>query len=144
MDFTQAIYDKIVGDATIASLVARYPSGSPSNLAVFTGWPVPSDATRPYIFSRGEVAQAPFDDLGSANGRDVLRDVFVIDDNGGSENAVETLAEAVRATLHRQKLTFPGAVGNVMTICVAGPFVAETDNSLTGRGLTFRIVAKET
>ena len=55
MDITQAIYDKLTGDATLVGLIANYPSGSPGNPAVFTGWPVPPDAARPYVFSRGEV-----------------------------------------------------------------------------------------
>jgi len=146
MDFTTAIHDALAADATLVGLIANYPSGSPGSPAVFTGWPVPPDAERPYVFSRGEVSGRHFDDLDNAAGKpgqDVLRDVFVIADNDGSELAVEAIARRVRAILHRGALTISGGL-HVMTQCVNGPFVAETDASLTGRGLTFRIVAKET
>lgn len=142
MDITRAIYSKLTGDATLVGLIANYPAGSPGNPAIFTGWPVPPDATRPYVFSRGEVSTRAFDEINTDLGLDLLRDVFVIADNTGSELAVEAIARQVRTALHRQSLTIPDG-RHVMTQCISGPFVAETDASLTGRGLTFRIVAME-
>lgn len=142
MDVTQAIYDKLTGDATLVALLAQYPSGSPQNPAVFTSWPVPPDATRPYIYTRGSVADIHFDEINTNLGRDVTRDVTVIADNTGSDSAVETIAERIRVVLHRQPLTIPDGT-HIMTQCIGGPAVAATDDSLTGRQLTFRIVAMQ-
>lgn len=142
MDIAQAIHDKLAGDATLVALIANYPSGSPQSPAIFTGWPVPPDATRPYIFTRGDVAVSSWDELASALGRVVLRDVTAIADNTGSDADIETIAERIRAVLHRTSLALPVGT-HVMTQCIDGPTVAETDDSLTGRRLTFRITAME-
>jgi hypothetical protein len=143
MDITQAIYNKLTADAALVGLIANYPSGSPGNPAIFTSWPVPPDAGRPYVFTRGEVTARHFDELASNLGLDVQRDVSVIADNTGSDANVEAIARRVRAVLHRQPLTIPNG-SHVMTQCTNGPVPAETDDTLTGRQLTFRIVAMET
>ena len=142
MDITQAIYDKLVGDPTLVSLLASYGGGSPTEPAIFTGWPVPPDADRPYFFTRGNVAVASFDELASLLGQAITRDVTAIANNTGSDAAIETIAERIRAVLHRTSLTLPVGT-HIMTQCIGGPAVAETDDSLTGRRLTFRIVAME-
>ncbi len=142
MDVTQAIYDKLTGDATLVALLSDYPSGSPSSPGVFTGWPVPPDASRPYIFTRGAVSITSFDLIADDFGQDITRDVTAIADNTGSDAAIETIAERIRTLLHRQSLTIPSG-DHVMTQCIQGPVVAETDDTLTGRRLTFRIVAME-
>ncbi len=142
MDLTQAIYNKLSTDATLVALLANYPSGSPQSPAVFTGWPVPPDAERPYIFTRGNTSDTPWDELADNLGRQVIRDVTVIADNTGTDDDIEIIAERIRALLHRQSLTLPVGT-HVMTQCIDGPTVAETDDSLTGRRLTFRITAME-
>jgi hypothetical protein len=143
MDITQAVYDKLSQDATLVALLASYPTGSPQNPAIFTGWPIPPDATRPYVFSRGAVADVHFDEINTNLGRDTIRDITAIADNTGSDSAIEAIAERIRAVMHRQPLTVPGGT-HVMSQCIAGPFVAETDDSLTGRQLSIRIVTMET
>jgi len=143
MDLTQGIYDKLTGDATLLGLIATYDAaGSPSAPAIFTAWPVPPDATRPYVYTRGQVADGHFDEINTNLGRDVIRDVTVIADNTGSDDAVETIAERIRTLMHRQAMTIPDG-SHIMTICIGGPAPAETDDSLTGRHLSFRIVAME-
>ncbi len=142
MDLTQAIYNKLSTDATLVALLANYPSGSPQSPAIFTGWPVPPDATRPYIFTRGSVSDVPWDESADNFGRQVIRDVTAIADNTGTDDDIETIAERIRAVLHRQSLTLPIGT-HVMTQCIDGPTVAETDDSLVGRRLTFRITAME-
>ncbi|MBK5105113.1 MAG: hypothetical protein JJE42_12770 [Burkholderiales bacterium] len=142
IDLTQAIYDKLSQDATLVALLATYPSGSPQNPAIFTGWPIPPDATRPYVFSRGSVSDIHFDEINTNLGRDTIRDVTCIADNTGSDSAIETIAERIRTVLHRQPLTVPGGT-HVMSQCIGGPFVAETDDTLTGRQLEIRIVTME-
>jgi len=151
MDLTQALFNKLTGDATLVSLLSSYPtSGSPQFPAVFTAWPVPPDAARPYVYTRGSVADVAWDELapnpakgGTAPhlGRDISRDVFVIGDNHGSETEVETIAERIRALLHRGTLAISDG-SHVMSQC-AGPVTAETDDSLTARRLSVRIVAVE-
>ena len=69
-------------------------------------------------------------------------DVTAIADNTGSDADIETIANRIRAVLHRTALTFPTGT-HVMTQCIDGPSVAETDDSLTGRRLSFRITAME-
>ena len=143
MNITGAIHDKLAADATLDALISTYDGGSPPDPAIFTGWPVPEDATRPYVFTRGYVSAISWDELSGAPGLSVLRDVTVIADNTGSDSDIETIATRVRELLHRQKSTISDGV-HVMTQCVDGPVVAETDDSLTGRRLTFRITATET
>ncbi|MCH7601236.1 MAG: hypothetical protein IIB54_00575 [Planctomycetes bacterium] len=65
-----------------------------------------------------------------------------IADNTGSDADIETIAERIRAVLHRTSLALPVGT-HVMTQCIDGPTVAETDDSLTGRRLTFRITLME-
>ena len=143
MDITQGFYNKLVGDATLLGLIASYAAaGSPTAPAIFTAWPVPPDATRPYVFTRGQVSDVHFDEINTNLGRDVVRDVTVIADNTGSSSDVETIAERIRTLMHRQSMTIPDG-SHIMTICIGGPTVAETDDSLTGRRLSFRIVAME-
>ncbi len=142
MDITQAIFDKLVGDSELVALLGTFGSGSPTEPCIFTGWPVPPDAPRPYVYTRGAVSISSFDLLADDFGQDITRDVTAIADNTGSDAAIETIAERIRTLLHRQPLTVPSGV-HVMTQCIQGPVVAETDDSLTGRRLTFRIVVME-
>ena len=142
MDITQAVYDKLSQDATLVALLATYPTGSPQNPAIFTAWPIPPDATRPYVYSRGSVSDVHFDEINTNLGRDIIRDVTCIADNTGSDAAIETIAERIRTILHRQPLTVPNGT-HVMSQCIGGPSVAETDDSLTGRQLSIRIVTME-
>jgi len=142
MDMTQAIYDKLSQDATLVALLATYPVGSPQNPAIFTAWPIPPDAARPYVYSRGSVSDTHFDEINTNLGRDIIRDVTCIADNTGSDAAIETIAERIRTILHRQPLTVPSGT-HVMSQCIGGPSVAETDDSLTGRQLSIRIVTME-
>jgi len=143
MDITQGIYDKLAGDSVLTGLLATYGSDSPPAPAIFTSFPVPPDAVRPFIFTEGEVAAGGFDELAGDLGLDVIRDVAAYANNTGSALAIEAIAQRIRTVLHRQPLTIPNG-SHVMTICVSGPVVAPTDDTLVGRLLSFRIVAMET
>lgn len=150
MDLTQAIYDALSGDATLVALLATYGSDSPPAPAIFTSWPVPANATRPYIVSAGETGVSNFDELAPTGGEsppthlglDALRDVHCYADNDGSASTIEAIARRIRKVLHRTALTVPNG-SHIMTQCVSGPVLAPTDDSLVGRMLTFRIVAME-
>ena len=140
MDITQAIYHTLSSDVALTALLASYGGGSPEAPAIFTAWPVPSDATTPYLVSVGNVSVTPFDELSSDLGMEILRDVYVYCENNGSDSTVESISRLVRASLHRQSLTIPNG-SHIMTQCVGGPIPSQTDETLVGRVLTFRIVA---
>ena len=100
---TQAIYDRLVGDATLAGLLSTY-GGNP---AVFTTDPAPGDADLPYVVTAGAVSVAPFDTK-TTLGRQVVRDVRCYAAAEGSAVTVEAIAERVRWLFHRRTLTVAG------------------------------------
>lgn len=132
---TVAIYDKLTADATLTAMLATY-NGSP---AVFTTDPAPGDATRPYLVTAGEVAQAPFDTK-TTRGRDVMRDVRCYADADGSAVVIEAIAARVRALLHRQPLEIVG-FDWVLSSC-SGPIVAD-ERDVYGRIITLSLMAQE-
>ena len=132
---TAAIYDKLAGDLTLASLLATY-DGEP---AIFTVDPVPGNATLPYIVTTGEVSQSPFDTK-QTRGRSLIRDVRCYADADGSAIAIEAIAERVRALLHRQALTISGF--SWMVSDCSGPITAD-DIDVYGRILSLSVIAQE-
>jgi hypothetical protein len=132
---TQAIYDKLSGDATLTALLAEY-KGNP---AIFTTDPAPGDATLPYIVTAGEVTQIPFDTKTSL-GREAIRDIRIYDEANGSAVVIEAIAERVRALLHRQALTISG-YGWILSDC-AGPIAADELDAY-GRVISVTVVAEE-
>lgn len=137
MNLTSAIYAKLAGDPILTAMLATF-EGAP---AIFTNWPVPPNAARPYVLSAGDTSVAPFDELSATMGTDVLRDVAAIFDNTGSALAAEAAQRQIRAALHQQPLSIPGGL-HLMTVAInAGVF--PTDTTLIGRFVTFRIVSLE-
>ena len=132
---TEAIYAVLAGDATLTALLATY-GGEP---AIFTTDPAPGDATLPYIVSAGEVAQTAWDTK-TTRGRVAVRDVRCYTDATGSAVVVETIAERVRALLHRQTLTISDFVC-VIAEC-AGPVVADGPDAY-GRIVSVRLSMEE-
>ena len=132
---TQALYDVLAGDATLAGLLATY-QGEP---AVFTTDPAPGDAVLPYIVTAGAVAQVPFDTK-TTLGRTITRDVRCYAAASGSAVTVEAMAERVRALLHRQTLEIDGFVW-VLAEC-SGAMAADEQDSY-GRIVTVRMVVEE-
>lgn len=133
---TAAVYDRLVGDATLVGLLAGY-KGEP---AVFTTDPVPGDATLPYIVTAGEVAQSPFDtktDRGRRAFRDVRCYASALD---GSTVVVEAISERVRALFHRYELPVDGF--GVLVASCNGPVVADEDD-VYGRILTVQFLLME-
>lgn len=135
MNLTSALYDVLAGDATLAGLLASY-RGSP---AVFTTDPPPGDAELPYIVTAGAVAQTPWDTK-TSRGRQVVRDVRCYAAADGSAAAVETIAERVRALLHRQAFALSG--GTVVVADVAGPVGAD-ERDVYARVLSLSLTAQE-
>lgn len=132
---TQAIYDKLATDATLAGQLATYRSAP----AIFTTDPAPEDATLPYIVTAGEVATTPLDTK-TTRGRTLLRDVRCYTAKSGSANLVESIAERVRTLLHRQPLTIAGYTWHISDC--TGP-VAADELDVYGRVITLSLTAQE-
>jgi len=128
---TQAIYDRLAGDAALVGLLNVY-QGEP---AVFTTQPAPGDAALPYIISAGDVAQESWGTK-TTYGRIVTRDVRCYTAASGSAATVEAIAERVRVLLHRQELTVAGFRW-VMAEC-GGPISADEQDAY-GRIVTVRM-----
>jgi hypothetical protein len=135
MIVTQALYNKLANDATLIALLAEY-NGAP---AIFTTDPAPDDAVLPYIVAAGNVAAAPFD-AKDCLGQTVTRDVRCYAAANGSAAAVETIAELVRALLHRQEFTIVGY--NWIMSAATGPISAD-ERFVYGRIVTVSVTAQE-
>ena len=132
---TNAIHDRLAGDATLAALLATY-NGSP---AIYTTDPAPGDTGLPYIVSVGEITQAPFDTK-TTRGRSLTRDVKIYAKADGSAVVIETIAERVRSLLHRHKLVING-YECIIANCV-GP-VAADEKDFYGRIIGLSLTAQE-
>ena len=132
---TQAIYNKLSGDATLVGLLSSY-KGEP---AIFTTDPAPGDATLPYIVTAGDIAEVPFDTK-TTLGRTITRDVRCYAAASGSAVTVEAIAERVRTLLHRQALTITGFVW-LLAMC-SGPMAADEQDAY-GRIVTVTMMVEE-
>jgi len=135
MNLTEAIYDRLTGDAALVALLAAY-EGQPG---VFTIDPAPERADLPFIVSAGNVTVAPYDTK-TTRGREVWRDVRCYADADGSVITVEAIAERVRALLHRQTIAVTD-FGMVVADC-SGPIGADEQDAY-GRVVTARFVLEE-
>lgn len=135
MNLTEALYDRLTGDATLTALLATY-RGDP---AVFTTDPAPGDAEMPYIVSAGEITDTAWDTK-TTRGREVFRDVRCYAPADGSAATVEAMAERVRALLHRHELAVTGFT-TVVAEC-SGPITADEQDAY-GRVVTIRLLMEE-
>lgn len=133
---TQAIYERLSADATLVAMLTTF-GGQP---AIFTSDPPPGSAELPYIVSAGEVSQAAFDTK-TTLGRRIMRDVRCYTAPSGSDELVESIAERVRALLHRHWLVVAG-FGTLAAEC-SGPVVAD-ERDAQGRIVTVRLLLIET
>jgi len=134
---TQAIYNLLASDATLAALLATY--GEYGGPAVFTTDPAPGDATLPYIVTAGDVVDAAFDTK-TRPGRRIWRDIRCYAAAGGSAATVEQIADRVRALLHRLPFVVSGF--GVEIVECAGPVVADEPDAY-GRIVTAKITMLE-
>ena len=132
---TEALYQRLAGDATLAGLLAEY-RGQP---AVFTTATAPGDAELPYIVTSGSVAEEPFDTK-TSRGRVFTRDVRCYAAASGSARTVRQIAERVRALLHRRTLEISGFAW-LMAEC-SGPMAADEQDAY-GRIVTVRMTVEE-
>jgi hypothetical protein len=133
LNVTRSIVDRLKSDATVSYLVATY-RGEP---AIFSAWPVPADAARPYIVTDGNVTDDD-DDADSVSLRTITRDIACYADNKGSARDVEDIAEAVRSALHGVSFAVDG--GRLLVCRCTGPVVAPTDNRVLGRVVTVSLL----
>lgn len=131
MSVSKTLYDALIADSDVAAQADSY-LGSP---AVFTA-EVPEDAPDTFIhLSRGNVSDLPFDTK-TWIGREIVRDVYCYGPDTGSDVAIDNLAEAVRAVLHRASFS----LGSGTIICEAGgPIIAPTGENVVGRVVSVRI-----
>lgn len=133
MNLTEAIYDRLAGDATLTAMLSTY-RGAP---AIFTVDPAPEDAVAPFVVTAGHVADVAFDTK-TTLGREVWRDVrCYTGDKEGSALVVEAVAERVRVLLHRHKLVVTGFT--TMVAECSGPVVADEQGAF-GRIVTVRLM----
>lgn len=135
MNIEGAIYQRIIGDGAITSLLNIYRGAPP----VFTFAPVPDDAQLPYIIVN-PVADIPLDTL-AENGRQVTRDIACYVPNTGSVTPITTLSELVRARFHRSLITVDGYT-NFLT-SIAGVLTAPTDRTVFGRIISVRFSLRQ-
>lgn len=139
MTISASIYAKLAADGAVTALLGTYAAAP----CIFSGSLAPGDAPRPYVQWNGAISAGHADKLaGNAASRDEAIQINCIADETGSAIPVDAIAEAVRASLHRQPLTIAGA-DHVQTICISGPVATPTDDSLIGRSLTFRVVRNQ-
>lgn len=131
-DTTKVIFDLMDGDSVITSLLPAF--GVRSN--IHTGRTVPPNALRPYIWSFGDITNAPFDTK-TERGREVTRDIWIVADDTGSEVKVMNIANRVRDLFHRKELTI--GLSNLSTIA-QGPRVGESTEDLTARIVTVTFI----
>ena len=132
---TQAVYDRLSGDAALVGMLASY-EGAP---AIFTIDPVPGDAVLPYVVSAGDVTDTSFDTK-IDRGRRIWRDVRCYATADGDAMPVEQIAERVRALLHRHILTVVG-YGVLVAEC-SGP-IASNEQDAYGRIVTVKLIMME-
>jgi hypothetical protein len=132
---TQAIYDRLAGDETLAGMLATYNDDP----AIFTVDPAPGDASLPYIVTAGEFASAALDTK-TTRGRQAWRDVRCYAEADGSAVTVEAIAERARELLHRDPLEVEG-FGAFVAEC-SGP-VAADEQGAYGRIVTVRMMMTE-
>lgn len=131
-----AIYDVLSSDGALTALLGTYGGGQP---CIFTIDPAPGDANMPYIVTAGDVVQAPFDTK-TTRGREVWRDIRCYTDTTGSAIVVESIAERVRALLHRQAIAIDDFVW-VLCECT-GPIVIDEPDAY-GRIVTAKFKIQE-
>jgi len=134
MDFTQVIYDTQAGSSALVAGLGVY-AGAP---CIFTSRTVPAMAPRPYTWSPGDVANEPFESK-DLRGRVIERDIWVVCDDNGNEDEVESLARVLLGLFHRAVLDMGSGNTNYITEA-SGPRVGPTadKSAVTARIVTVR------
>ncbi len=131
---TQAVYNLLQADSTLAGLLASY-QGAP---AIVTASPVPYGVPRPYLVTAQPLHDEAFDGKNTTLGRIIHQDVRVVTDASGSSQLIDAIAERVRSLLHRQSLAVAGYT--MIVADVSGPVSAPSDPRVMMLALTARFV----
>lgn len=132
---TVAIYAALSADSVLVGLLSEF-EGVP---AIFTGKTIPPDAKRPYLWSYGDITdiEATGSSAKDLVCRDVVRDIWIVADDTGDEDAVMEIANRVRDLLHRSTLVI--GTSNMKTLA-SGPRVGETQGEVTARIVTVNFI----
>lgn len=138
---TQALYDRLAGDATLDALLARTVIEPGTGPAVYTTMRVPPTAALPYVVIAGDTSNEP-DDAFDAQYRDLQRDIHCYaerpDQGGGSVAVVEQIAKRVLDLLHRQHAALSISGFRCLVSEVRGPIQNDGDTAF-GRVLMARL-----
>jgi hypothetical protein len=121
----QGIYDTLVADGTLTSLIAAYRG----DYAITDGYELPADMESPAILY--EVISDLNADTKTGNIRVITVDFTIF--TGTSDDPV-TVAERVRSLFHRQSITVSGWT-NIITN-VVGPVQGAHDDSIKTANLS--------
>jgi hypothetical protein len=135
-DITLSFYTTLAGSSVVVADLGMYGGVS----AICTTKRVPAAMPRPYVWTYGEVTNERYGSK-DLRGREILRDVWVVDDDEGSEERVERLAENVQRLFDGAVLNMGSGVTN--WLCqVSGPVIGPTepDSKLTARIVTVRAI----
>lgn len=133
-NITLAFYTQMVGSSVVVADLGMLNGLS----CIFTTKKIPAGAQRPYVWSYGEVSNERFG-AKDLRGREILRDIWAVDDDTGSEVRVERLAENLQRLFDGAVLT----IGSGTWLCqVSGPIIGPTDadSKLTARVITVRAI----
>jgi hypothetical protein len=129
----RAIYNALVGDPDVASLVGTYNDGP----AIFFG-SFPSDAPLPRVVVQGPVNVFTDDHLDGRRRDELSFDVLALDEMTGSDARILALTDAIRNALHAKYLMVPG--GTVRRQTVRGPQPFTDDRLWAGRLLDVSVL----
>lgn len=132
---TIAVFAVLDADSVLAGLLAPFGAGT----AIFTAKTVPPDAKRPYIWTYADVADTESTGQSAKDivCREVVRDIWIVADDTGSEDAIMEIANRVRDLFHRVPITI--GVSTLLTLA-SGPRVAPSEGEVTARLVTINFI----
>ena len=131
----KAVYEVLTADNTLTAMLGTYEGDA----AIFTTDPAPGDAVLPYIVAASVPVQTPFDSK-QTRGRTAWIDIRCYTGATGSAQAVDAIAERVRALLHREPLLIDDHIW-LWSECT-GP-VSANEAEAYGRIVTLKVTFEE-
>lgn len=123
MSISAAFYQRLVNDAELGTLLAKY-NGMP---AVFTASPIPDNASLPYVITAGQVSDSTEIPANTKNrtATQFMRDIRIYADQTGSMAKIEQIGERVWEIFHKQPLSING--WNVLEVKASRPVIYPQD-----------------
>ncbi|MDZ7732199.1 MAG: DUF3168 domain-containing protein [Acidimicrobiia bacterium] len=135
MSLSTSIWSRLADDATLTADLGTY-GGEPA-VIVADEDTVPEDYPLPFVVVAGPDYDEP-NDTKAEDGREQEILIRAYTDATGDTSTVETIAERIRALLHRQPV---GLVDGAYIVRCSGPVVTPTDASLYGREIAVRVTS---